>query len=641
MTTVLQETHRQGPAAAQFSEHTLGRRDAIRKWFHNLYREKPDAEFDGDECISLEEAESLVMIPSFHLLSGQTTAESPKSTCSEKKQVHSHRDKIRDLKIHLKVKLSQFKHRHGRSEVGKSANEKDTKRGIESDTNNTKIDNTDTKNNTKTETESNTKVNTKKDSNKNEVTKCSVQDLFIQQPIEKVESTDEDSKSSDADVSPSTPASVQKQINECDDPCQERTSGHESPVVVTVDASTQTNEGSCRLKRQSNDDDADAASIKRPCASRETGSASSNENSEGGSTDISQDRRSIEEASPSFLGISPINLEVAPEQPVEASECAEATADSSIEPEEDVSESMESSDDFSASEDTSFSDECSTTGAVEVAPDPEPCVLPVEVEKYYTIPTFRKRVRTLNVANIVKSFREGTLNEEKLAEIANKGVDGHGDLTFKNKAFYDDISAEKSNVDINDKKVDKECSQTQHSKSERNSKVKGEKSGGTVKFDKFSHLVVYETVVNPSSTTKGTASIRDCETTLRLNKTVRSPTQGQKVSGTKSILKVKSNRRAKEENMRATACDRVAVDSFMDLFEHYENKKQMEECKLAEEREDQLNNYFSEHFFPEILKDKTITTSANSEFSRSRKATETNIGRKLGAVKCGTVRYYS
>lgn len=601
MATVLRlkETHRSGPA--DISEHTYGRRAAIRKWFHNLYREKPDEQFNGDECISLEEAESLVMIPSFNLTSGPSTTESSRSASPEKKPTRTHRNKIKELKVHLKIKLSHFKHRHARDLTEKDGTEKDAKN----------------------------------DADKAEIEDLCVQDLFAEEDGNdlmdgKTNSSAEDGTDVLVEISTS------KACEEHEDERAKGTADQQLPDAAT--GISLSSEGSCGTKRLSNDD-RNNTSVKRPCSSKAIGSTSSDETSEDTSDANQFEQSSVEKTPSAYLTKSPTGPESESAQHLQATEDTQPVFDSSSEAYETTSDSMKDSDDFSSSEDMSFSDESSATGG-DTAQQSEACTSPIESEKVYTIPTFRKKVGTLNVSNIVKSFREGTLSQDQLIEIANRGVDGHGDLTFRNKEFYDDIPTASSSIKANEKMDEKKPSKEQSSNVEKNSKpIKTQKSG-SVKFDRFSCLIVYERPVNAGqSRTKEPASSNAYEGTVRLNKKPHSPVQCQKISGTKSILKVKSNLRAKEENKRADACDRVGVDSFMDLFEHFEHKKQMEECMLPGVREGQLNNYFSENFFPEILEDITITTSANSEFSRSRKATESNIGRKLGAVNCRMTHY--
>ncbi|QLQ80410.1 hypothetical protein HG537_0D04110 [Torulaspora globosa] len=606
MTTVLRlkETNRPGPTA-DLSEHTYGRRVAIRKWFHNLYREKPDEKFDGDECISLEEAESLVMVPSFNLTSGQTTTESSRSASPEKKQTHSHRDKIREFKMHLKIKLSHFKHRHSRGVAGNGNVEKDVKNDAD-----------------------------KADADKADL--C-VQKLFVEQNENdqmdgKAKSSADDGTDVLAEISTSKTCEDRGNEHAEDSADQELAGATSAPASAPTSLPL---EGTCRTKRLSNDD-RNIASIKRPCSSKAVGPSPSDESSEDTSDANQLEQSSMEKTPSACLAKSPISSESESAQHAQAAADTQPIVDSSSESYETTSDSMEDSDDFSSSEDVSSADEPSTIEDHVVQPVEEACISPIASEKIYTIPTFRKKVGTLNVANIVKSVREGTLNQDKLIEIANKGLDGHGDLTFRNKEFYDDPTS--PSINENEKIDDKKPAKELRSSMKDNSKpTKKNQKPGSVKFDKFSCLIVYERSVNanPSrtkETTKEPTSLNACEGTVRLNKKSQSSMQGQKGTGTKSILRVKTNLRAKEENRRANACDRVGVDSFMDLFEHFENKKQMEEYLLPGAREGQLNNYFSENFFPEILEDITITTSANSEFSRSRRATESNIGRKLGPL---------
>lgn len=605
MTTVLRlnESHRAAPAL-DLKDQTLGRRVAIRRWFHSLYREEPDDEFDGDECISSEEAESLVMVPSFNLAPARISTNSTKDASTDKKETHRRREKIRDFKIHIKVKFSHLKHRHERSSGHEPINHKDT--NVSS-----------------------------KDSGQRA---CTIEHLFgegAKQTIDSVSRAPEVSAESvsqrleDASTSDNTTNSDNTTSN-----------GKKDSQIITVqqlNAGSPAKElstdlsGSRRMKRQSNHEEADKGSNKRPRSGKEVSTDLSAENVE--------DNSSCEESESSiYMNSSPTSVDPEPKQSVPAPQSTDSTPDQAIDSSLELNKvdtnSMDSSDDFSSSEGTSFSDEFSATED-DIVSDPEPCVSPDVSEKVYSIPTFRKKVRSLNVANIVRSFREGTLNEDRLIEIANKGVDGHGDLTFKNKEFYDDPASKPSDLHKNEEKDNQTGERDSLADIKDSAVMEDQKPVGTVKFDRFSCLIVYETSANPSSLKHTeSVSLRGGQCTVRMKQNTKCSQ-----TGTKSILKVKSNSRAKEENKRANDCDRVAVDSFMDLFEHFEHKKQMEECMLAEVREGQLNNYFSENFFPEILEDATIITSANSEYSRSRKATELNIGRKLGAINCGLTHY--
>ncbi|KAH3900617.1 protein phosphatase regulator GIP1 SCDLUD_003609 [Saccharomycodes ludwigii] len=105
----------------------------------------------------------------------------------------------------------------------------------------------------------------------------------------------------------------------------------------------------------------------------------------------------------------------------------------------------------------------------------------------------------------------------------------------------------------------------------------------------------------------------------------------------KSILKVKNNLNEKYEYVRAKGCDTVDFDSFMDFFTQHEQERMDCEFILIKMREQQLSNYYSVDFFPELLKKNDSTTKA---YSFSKMMTEQNIGRKIsGASNVNNLSY--
>lgn len=579
-----------------------GRRVTLRKWFHTLRREKFEDQFQEDECISVEEAESLVLVPSFNLNSAYTSPEVPK--CSPERVVysHRHRQKIRDFKIQLKLKLHHLKHRHDKT--GHRSSEVDATKGPIVDT--------------------------------RERVAC-VKDLFQQC----------EEQNDAVGGGKTTEMKDQEVLRDRQEPTDNLDETDEACVaVLSEQEGSLSASGSYRMKRHSNNEPSENSSFKRSCSTKDLTSVSSIESLRGDNNDGDSEQGSIQNTPPDYLTKSPVSPDASSTQ--EKQESPEALNGTKLfaESDDEGSLNMRSARVNLSSDCSSLSGDMSTT-IEDTVSEAFSCAASTTGEKVYTIPTFRRRKDSLNVANIVKSFKDGTLNEEQLIQFADKGANGAEDLTFKNREFYDDPTgavqstspqdeAKNNNKDTSQKGTSLDIKSTLRSKSK--------KQEGAVKFDRFSCLIVYKPSTKSSSlVSDGVISLRDCNrpqgSIRRQPSQTRALKQDPEGCEAKSILKIKANSREKEEIRRAIRCDEVDIESFMSLFEHFESKRQMEELKLGEVRENQLNHYYSDKFFPEIVEDVTQATANNSEFSRSRKATELNIGRNLGAIKCGFVHY--
>lgn len=232
----------------------------------------------------------------------------------------------------------------------------------------------------------------------------------------------------------------------------------------------------------------------------------------------------------------------------------------------------------------------------------------------YTIPTFRQETnnRTFNVSTILKRVSEGTLNENNLLQLFQNNGSGKAKLSFRSKKFYDKLNNE-------DKIGQKEAKEGLENPP--NTKNDDELEKSIVKFDNCSYLLIYK----KTETRKKPNTEHLSNTFPRLNQTSTSP---------KSILKTKENCREKEESKKAKECDSVDYRSFIGYLEHFENRRNNEEPELGKIREQQLNNYYSERFFPGILyKNMRQSNTDLKEYRRSKKATEQNIGRIINGTK--------
>ncbi|GCE99701.1 hypothetical protein ZYGM_002397 [Zygosaccharomyces mellis] len=249
----------------------------------------------------------------------------------------------------------------------------------------------------------------------------------------------------------------------------------------------------------------------------------------------------------------------------------------------------------------------------------------------YKIPTFKQGRGKLNVSGVVQSLKNGTLTEENLNRIAKSGFLG---ISFRSKEFYDQppSSSEDANEQI------QECEQEVPVFSSENDGIETggiefAGNGEAVKFDRYSQILVYRV------TKRNVRNKEFNDSTLKLsnkgNGTITSKAS-EPLCGSKSILKKTGNEREPEETTRATLCDKVDVKSFLSYFEYFEHQKHSEEINLGKVREQQLNRYYSKEFFPELLEDTKFKHTFNGEYTKSKMATEVNIGRKIdnGSEQC-------
>lgn len=276
------------------------------------------------------------------------------------------------------------------------------------------------------------------------------------------------------------------------------------------------------------------------------------------------------------------------------------------------------------------------------------------------IPTFRRRDDQMDVSGIVKNIASGIITERELMRLSAKR---QRDITFKSEEFYNTENKES-------------CSSFEES-GERKAQEDQDMTDGSVKFNKFSYLLVYDASkkckydnakdclsikipqyessthdsgyegddddgYEEESETNGGVGIKSLgksikskinESTLRLAQKHLSL-----APCSKPILKSKDNEKAEQELSRAANCDGVDIFSFLSFFERHERKRMEAESNLERIREKQLTRYYSSDFFPE-LEDIQLPVTDNAEFSKSKRATEFNIGRKLNDHRIEVANY--
>lgn len=266
--------------------------------------------------------------------------------------------------------------------------------------------------------------------------------------------------------------------------------------------------------------------------------------------------------------------------------------------------------------------------------------------KVFTIPTFRPNKKSANITSMIREIESTRLNDKQLDRLAKTGSIRGEKLTFVNKKFYESVPQETNDSDSDAENESDGCSRPAFDGKEIK-KIKyesDEKPGARVSFDRYSFLVVYKAPKKSQSSRSLTSISNDSlqgSQNLSISKpvshfgSVRSPEQ----DGTRSILKRRPNSKEQEEIKRAVNCDKVDVNSFLDYFEKFESRRQSEGPKLGKFREKQLNHYYSQVFFPELVKDVKYDDPVSNDYTKSRKATELNIGRKIDDLRCSFVHY--
>lgn len=599
MNNLLSQKESHQDRVAKHGHRGPGRRIAIKRWFHYaLLREEYDDNFSNEECISVDDQDDLILVPSFYENANPSVPLWGAPTSSESKAVidlsHHKKHKLRNFRGHLKLRLHNLKYKTDKDESLSLKNINVEDQLDEDDAECYKRFRTAPK-----DLEALFEYAMRKCSNENHnITEtnelcCEGRTVREMEPFQNLSYED---------------------INRL-----RQTFEHVQPICFSQANSCESNSDtqSQRGKRHS-DEELDSGTItKRVCLDKEGSASSAVESMDMYSATISEnDQNSIERTPSSYLTKQIFSDEDNKKQ---------CHTNHSL-----VVENLKSFLDYTNDVPHDTSDSCVVHGSLSTNGSSNTSSA---CPKVYTIPTFRRRNTSLNVSGIVRSFRNGTLDEMQLTQLANTGSIGKRKLTFQNKRFYDELLPSSEylyNEEIDEEDLGKKdvgiAEQTRVSKAEAG-----------VKFDKHSYLLVYKDSKKCSfyrgdeflsiSMPRGKRELGKYSST------------SEPLLRSRSILKSRANSKEEEEIKRATHCDKVDISSFMNFFEHFENKRHVEEYKLGKVREQQLNHYYSEKFFPELLQDIKFATATNSEFNKSKKATELNIGRKLGDIKCNVVHY--
>ncbi|CUS21594.1 LAQU0S03e06172g1_1 [Lachancea quebecensis] len=229
---------------------------------------------------------------------------------------------------------------------------------------------------------------------------------------------------------------------------------------------------------------------------------------------------------------------------------------------------------------------------------------------FIRVPTFRQSLRRMNARGLLEDVRNGTIKEEDLLKLAKKEPES---FNFRDAKFFEKDS--------------------EVSRSSESSKSLESSHFYSVKFDKFSHLLMYDATkrchpdrwgtlpsANLSTGGKGVGASPSIFKNAVCDK--------ESVRSQKPILKCRSNTRAEVESLRAEDCDKVDVFAFLKFFEHHEAQRRSEELSLSRIREQQLTNYYANDHVYNSVRSGSLKFAA-LDFNRSKKATEINIGREL------------
>ncbi|SCU93764.1 LAME_0F04918g1_1 [Lachancea meyersii CBS 8951] len=244
---------------------------------------------------------------------------------------------------------------------------------------------------------------------------------------------------------------------------------------------------------------------------------------------------------------------------------------------------------------------------------------PSKCEEFETqqlcVPTFRQSLRKIDALGLFEDVRKGTLTERDLFNLSKVKPDDTYD--FRDSRFYDNQSSKSS--------------------SSESFKAHDEESlVSSVKFDKFSHLLMYDvrktSKFERPETSQSSRSAKACTRETKLPRSLSDSTTSEarkkRMGNCKPILKRKINERAEVEFLRAEDCDTVDVTDFLTFFKGHEARRRTEENRLSKIREQQLTNYYANDHMYNSVQNGDVK-SAMIDFRRSKRATEHNIGREL------------
>ncbi|SCU78633.1 LANO_0A03510g1_1 [Lachancea nothofagi CBS 11611] len=230
------------------------------------------------------------------------------------------------------------------------------------------------------------------------------------------------------------------------------------------------------------------------------------------------------------------------------------------------------------------------------------------------VPTFRQSLRKIDALGLFEDVRNGTLTERDLFHLSKTKLDEPYD--FRDSRFFDEQSSPSDTSNIS-------------------KALYGENLISSVKFDKFSQLLMYD--VRKTSrferpeTSQSFKAVKVFSRDGRLSRSLSDSAADVKrrsYNHRRPILKRKTNDRAGEESLRAEDCDRVDVNVFLKFFENHEARRRTEENRLSKIRAQQLTNYYANDHMYNSVQNGDVKT-AMIDFKRSKKATEINIGREL------------
>ena len=267
------------------------------------------------------------------------------------------------------------------------------------------------------------------------------------------------------------------------------------------------------------------------------------------------------------------------------------------------------------------------------------------VSQKVMIPTFREEIG-MEVHSIANNLQGGTITEADLIKLACCKKRTFMDANFYNDEDDDEERSISSleeyhmaeNFSIRSKGFVQTGSMEHDQERERNlanmEVEKGDK-GDTVKFNKFSYLVIYDASKKchySESTDKLTLKIPhdggsqtrakiavsalvNTETSLNIEAESTPYSDSMRL---KSILKRRTNEQESIEAQRARKCDEIDASDFLEFVENHENKRRSGEDILVLARERQLKNYYDDQMLQTITvrKEKQSFSGFEDEYNK-------------------------
>ncbi|QLG71837.1 hypothetical protein HG535_0C01860 [Zygotorulaspora mrakii] len=582
------------PVSPSFPTGTTSKRLNFKIWFHQtLFREEYDDHFKNDEIISLDEMDDLSLVPSFKKSPSCSTPSSNISSASniaknqvtEDKSSQFKRHRLKNLRKRLKVKIHHFRHRPVEKSVELLKVNETCKASTVEETVEWFNLFTDISNNFETLFKDNLKREFDVDESLDELRNINLPYGNENEIIQKLGLTDKSSKNHEV-VRPDSQDDAQDTV-----------------IKHSLDRAL----GS--IKRNSSDEMFEGTIRKRQCpkmAKEEEGFSVDNGNPPSLASGFTiSDLDSVAKAPPLYLtGLANsggFKKDGALSETVDSLKIINTGAKGS-------------------------KDEYSSVSTIYRKSTSSDSTASANLVKVFTIPTFRSKNGSVNITSMVKEIESKKLDDRQLVRLARTGLVSRETLSFKDKRFYDDDDYD----DVSVNSHEHQSSNVTDSGPEDEKSEIHETTEARVTFNQYSSLVVYKPSKNCQST-KNTVKfmseqVADSPQNLKIQQAIPEPPQKQEA---KSILKIRPNSKEQEENKRATSCDKVDVSAFLDYFEKFESKRQSEGSNLGRFRDRQLTHYYSELFFPELLQNWKKSEHVDTDYTKSKKATELNIGRKI------------